>query len=197
MTTNMKLLEGFHNHHIVPKYKGGTDAPENLVLLHPIDHAIAHLVRYRMYGDVRDKWASNWLQKIVDPDVYSELSIQREKLIKQKRQADPEFDAHMKNVRSRATKYRKEGYQTKTWVATKLKMESDPIFAEKVIAAKKKAKAESQKVLHAKNAEKVKLVRQMRASGAKYDEISKETGFFISVISGILNNKLFVGVGAL
>jgi hypothetical protein len=197
MTTNMKLLEGFHNHHIVPRYKGGTDAPENLVLLHPIDHAIAHLVLYKMYGDVRDKWASNWLQKIVDPDVYSERSMQREKLIKQRRQVEPEFDAHMRAVRSRATKHRKEGYQTKTWVATKLKMESDPVFAEKVIAAKKKAKAESQRVLHTKNEERVKLVRQMRANGAKYAEISKETGFFISVISGILNNKLFVGVGAL
>jgi hypothetical protein len=38
---------------------GGTDAPENLVLLHPIDHAIAHLVRYKMFGHPADGWAYN------------------------------------------------------------------------------------------------------------------------------------------
>jgi len=55
----MKLLEGFHNHHIIPKYKGGSDSPENLVLLHPIDHAIAHLVRFKVYGNPADGWAYN------------------------------------------------------------------------------------------------------------------------------------------
>jgi hypothetical protein len=55
----MKLLEGFHNHHIIPRYKGGSDTPENLVLLHPIDHAIAHLVRFKVYGNPADGWAYN------------------------------------------------------------------------------------------------------------------------------------------
>jgi hypothetical protein len=55
----MNLLQGFHNHHIIPRYKGGTDAPENLVLLHPIDHAIAHLVRFKIYGNPADGWAYN------------------------------------------------------------------------------------------------------------------------------------------
>lgn len=57
----MKLLQGFHSHHIIPRYKGGTDAPENLVLLHPIDHAIAHLVRYKIFGNPADGWAYNRL----------------------------------------------------------------------------------------------------------------------------------------
>lgn len=55
----MNLLSGFHRHHIIPRYQGGTDAPENLVLLHPIDHAIAHLVRFKMYGNPADGWAYN------------------------------------------------------------------------------------------------------------------------------------------
>ena len=33
--------------------------PENLVLLHPIDHAIAHLVRFKIYGNPADGWAYN------------------------------------------------------------------------------------------------------------------------------------------
>jgi len=53
------LLQGFHNHHITPRYKGGTDAPDNLVLLHPIDHAIAHLVRFKIYKNPADGWAYN------------------------------------------------------------------------------------------------------------------------------------------
>lgn len=55
----MNLLQGFHNHHITPRYKGGTDAPDNLVLLHPIDHAIAHLVRFKIYKNPADGWAYN------------------------------------------------------------------------------------------------------------------------------------------
>jgi len=57
----MNLLQGFHNHHIIPRYKGGTNAPENLVLLHPIDHAIAHLVRFKIYKNPADGWAYNRL----------------------------------------------------------------------------------------------------------------------------------------
>lgn len=55
----MNLLQGFHNHHIIPRYKGGDNSPENLVLLHPIDHAIAHLVRFKIYGNPADGWAYN------------------------------------------------------------------------------------------------------------------------------------------
>lgn len=55
----MNLLEGFHKHHITPRYKGGDNSAKNLVLLHPIDHAIAHLVRYKIYGNPADGWAYN------------------------------------------------------------------------------------------------------------------------------------------
>jgi hypothetical protein len=193
----MKLLEGFHNHHIVPRYKGGDDSPENLVLLHPIDHAIAHLVRFKMYGDVRDKWASNWLLKIEDPAVYSAVSKQREALIKEKRKLDPVFDQHMKRVKSQATKNRKEGYQKEAWLIVKKKMAEDNSYNEKIRESRRKAKLVSQAACNKKNEERVRCVRQMRAQGYKYSEISKETGFFISVISGIVNGKSFVGVGEL
>ena len=46
-----------HTHHIIPRHAGGTDDPDNLVELMPIDHAIAHKVRYGLYGDKEDLWA--------------------------------------------------------------------------------------------------------------------------------------------
>lgn len=57
----MSLLNGFHKHHIIPRYKGGGNDSKNLVLLHPIDHAIWHLVRFRMFKNPADGWAYNRL----------------------------------------------------------------------------------------------------------------------------------------
>ena len=62
----VNLLEGFHKHHIVPKHLGGDDSPSNLVLLHPYDHAIAHFVRWKMYGTHGDAWAFNRLKAWLD-----------------------------------------------------------------------------------------------------------------------------------
>lgn len=60
------LLDGFHKHHLMPKHLGGTDDPQNLVLLHPYDHAIAHFVRYKIFGTDGDAWAFNRLKKWLD-----------------------------------------------------------------------------------------------------------------------------------
>jgi len=193
----MPNIKGFHKHHIIPKYMGGSDAPENLVTLHPIDHAIAHLVRYKMFGDIRDRWAANWLQNIVDPEVYTEFSIEREKRIKEKRQTDPSFDAYMNYVRSKATQNRQEGYQKKAGEEFSKRMKENTEWAQKISANRKKAKEASQKAINKKNEERVRMVRQLRQDGCSYSQISEKTGFFISVISGILNNKKFVGVGEL
>lgn len=60
------LLDGLHKHHVVPRHLGGTDDPSNLVLLHPYDHAIAHFVRWKMYGTHGDAWAYNRLKRWLD-----------------------------------------------------------------------------------------------------------------------------------
>lgn len=66
MTTASGLLQGFHKHHITPKFLGGNDSSSNLVLLHPIDHAIAHFVRWKMYRFDGDAWAYNMLKGFVE-----------------------------------------------------------------------------------------------------------------------------------
>jgi hypothetical protein len=182
------LLAGFHKHHVKPKYMGGDDSPENLVVLHPIDHAIVHLVRYKMYGDVRDKWASNWLQKIVDPSVYTKFSIQREKLIKEKRVANKLFDTYMKEVRSNATKFRVEGYQKEVGKIFKQRFKSDPEFAKNISENRAKAQKASVEVIRLKSFEKAKKVLQMRALGAKYDDIKKSVGCSMGFISKVVNH---------
>ena len=44
-----ELTKDFHLHHIKPRKLGGSNDADNLILLHPIDHAIIHLVRYKMF----------------------------------------------------------------------------------------------------------------------------------------------------
>jgi hypothetical protein len=63
-----KLTQNFHAHHIVPKHFGGSDRPENLVLLHPIDHAIWHLVRAKMYKSKADYAAAKKIQSHLTQD---------------------------------------------------------------------------------------------------------------------------------
>jgi hypothetical protein len=60
------LLTGFHLHHIIPRHAGGTDEPGNLVLLHPIDHAIWHLVMGRMNKSPKDLSAGNFILAKLD-----------------------------------------------------------------------------------------------------------------------------------
>lgn len=51
------FLEGLHEHHMIPRFMGGDNSSENLVKLIPIDHAIAHFVRYKIYKKYGDLYA--------------------------------------------------------------------------------------------------------------------------------------------
>lgn len=41
-------------HHIVPRHSGGSDNHDNLVSLLPEEHYMAHLIRYKAYGERKD-----------------------------------------------------------------------------------------------------------------------------------------------
>jgi hypothetical protein len=43
-----------HKHHIVPKYKGGTDDPSNLVEVTVTQHAMFHYCNWRLWGEKYD-----------------------------------------------------------------------------------------------------------------------------------------------
>ena len=57
-----------HKHHIIPRHAGGTDDPENLVLLTVEEHAEEHRKLYEKYGRWQDKAAWLSLSKQIGKD---------------------------------------------------------------------------------------------------------------------------------
>ena len=56
-----------HNHHIIPRYAGGSDEPENLVSLTPIQHSMWHWAEFQRKGDYKDYCA----HKMILGDVHN------------------------------------------------------------------------------------------------------------------------------
>ena len=54
----------FHKHHLIPKYAGGGNNPDNLVRVNIAMHAFLHALRYAEKGDIRDLKAAEGLLKI-------------------------------------------------------------------------------------------------------------------------------------
>lgn len=52
-----------HKHHIIPRHKGGTDNPENLVELTVTQHAMWHFAEWQRCGDWQDEVAWKALAK--------------------------------------------------------------------------------------------------------------------------------------
>lgn len=53
----------YHNHHIIPKHMGGTDAPDNYVKLTVSEHAAAHKELWEQHGKRQDWIAWQFLSK--------------------------------------------------------------------------------------------------------------------------------------
>jgi hypothetical protein len=49
--------ERTHKHHIIPRYMGGPDTPENLVEVKVTQHAMFHFCNYQLWGNEEDKIA--------------------------------------------------------------------------------------------------------------------------------------------
>ena len=55
----------YHKHHIIPRHAGGTDDPENLVLLTVEEHAESHRILFEEHGRWQDKLAWQGLAKLM------------------------------------------------------------------------------------------------------------------------------------
>ena len=58
----------YHWHHIIPRYAGGSNDPDNLVLLSPLEHANAHLQRYEEFKNPADLYAAKILMGSLGAD---------------------------------------------------------------------------------------------------------------------------------
>lgn len=54
-----------HKHHIVPRYKGGTDDKQNLVEVSVTQHAMYHFCNYQLWGNEEDRIAWRGLSGII------------------------------------------------------------------------------------------------------------------------------------
>ena len=110
--------EGYvEKHHILPRALGGSNDSSNIVVLTSREHFVAHALLAKIYGG--SMWQALLIMKGKNRYTNSRLfeiarskaPAEREKAIAQKRMVDPSFDAYIRNVRSKATQNRKEGYQ--------------------------------------------------------------------------------------
>ena len=68
MKTSFKGHDMRHNHHIIPRYMGGSDGPSNLISLTPEEHAEAHRCLYEKHGNWQDKVAWQGLAGLIGKD---------------------------------------------------------------------------------------------------------------------------------
>ena len=62
-----------HTHHIIPRYMGGTDDPDNLIELTIEEHAAAHQKLYEQYGHWQDYVAWKGLLKLITEEERMEI----------------------------------------------------------------------------------------------------------------------------
>ena len=118
-----------HKHHIVPRYKGGSDAPENLVEVSITQHAMYHYCNYQLWNNVEDYVAWRGLSGQISEQ---EFLIERQKIFAQKgnevlrlkKQADPEFTKKMERKRLKTWNKNREKHLRKLRKAQMLAVEA-------------------------------------------------------------------------
>ena len=180
-------------HHILPRALGGTDDSSNLVALTAREHFVAHVLLAKIHGGTMwqavvlmsgGKYCNSRLFEIAR----RHASFEREKSIKQKRIADPSFDAYMHRVRSAATKDRIEGYQSEAGQKFKERFSTDLDYALKISKNRVIAQQASAAASRLRSAVKAEKILAMRASGKKYSEIMQEIGCSIGFVSKVVNH---------
>jgi len=182
-------------HHILPKALGGSDDSSNLVALTAREHFIAHVLLAKIHGGTmwqavivmkggKNRYCNSRLFEIARRYAF----IEREKSIKQKRIADPSFDAYMHKVRSEATKHRVEGYQSEAGEKFKERFATDHEYASKISKNRAKAQEASVAAVRLKSSKKTEKILAMRAEGKKYSDIMQAVDCSIGFVSKVVSN---------
>lgn len=182
-------------HHVLPRSLGGTDDSSNLVSLTSKEHFVAHMLLAKMHGGTM--WTALMIMK-GNKNRYCNLRLfeiarkhaftEREKAIREKRLADPAFDAYMNKVKSDATKNRREGYQYKSTATFKKRFSEDQEFADQVKKNRAKAQAASAETVRKRSSEKAKKILDLRSQGLSYTKIMKEVQCSIGFVSKVVNH---------
>jgi hypothetical protein len=61
----LKPVINLHNHHVIPKYEGGSDDPSNLVELTVTQHAMWHFAEWKRKGRWQDEKAWKGLARLL------------------------------------------------------------------------------------------------------------------------------------
>ena len=117
----------------------------------------------------------------------SKAPAEREKAIAQKRMVDPSFDAYIRNVRSKATQNRKEGYQKQVGENFKIKFANDPKMAKKISENRKKANLLSVEARNKISHKKSQQVLKLRKDGLRYEDIKNALNVSMGFISKVVN----------
>jgi len=81
-----------HKHHIIPRHRGGTDDPTNLVKVTPTQHAMFHYCEWKLWGKVQDFCAYKMILGDVNtPEFRKAASMRGIQEIKRKLKENPEF----------------------------------------------------------------------------------------------------------
>jgi hypothetical protein len=116
-----------HKHHIIPKHRGGSNEPSNLVEVTPTQHAMFHYCEWKLWGDYKDFCAYKMiLGDVKNPEFRSaRAKAFSHKLVEAARKAgiyDPEVSKEraMKGNKSQREKFEKEGrtIAEKKWIVT-------------------------------------------------------------------------------
>lgn len=119
-----------HKHHIIPKHRGGTDEPSNLVEVTPTQHAMFHYCEWKLWGKVQDFCAYKMILGDVNtPEFRKAASMRGIEEIKRKMKEEEGFREKWKKDRLKGSitgnkaqreKFEKEGrtIAEQKWIVT-------------------------------------------------------------------------------
>lgn len=117
-----------HKHHIIPKHRGGTDDPSNLVEITPTQHAMFHFCEWKLWGDYKDFCAYKMiLGDVKNPEFRSARTKAFSHILVQKAREAGVYDFEIsrergiKGNKAQRDKFEEEGrtIAEKSWILTK------------------------------------------------------------------------------
>jgi hypothetical protein len=118
-----------HKHHIIPRYMGGPDTPENLVEVTVTQHAMFHFCNYQLWGNVEDYVAWRGLSgQISEEEFLKEKFIEFGKKgyekLKEKLEQNPELKEEYERKRKKTWEINREKHVKQLREIQKLAVEA-------------------------------------------------------------------------